>query len=39
MILDHGVIIEFGNLKDLKNKEGGVLNQLLRSADLIKEYC
>lgn len=39
LILDHGQIMEFGDLAELKNKEGGVLNQLLKSADLIKEYC
>lgn len=39
MILDHGRIIEFGDLEHLKQKEGGVLNSLLKSADLIKEYC
>lgn len=39
LILDHGKVIEFGDLQELKEKEGGVLNALLKSADLIKEYC
>lgn len=39
LILDHGRVKEYGDLEELKNKEGGILNQLLKSADLIKEYC
>lgn len=39
LILDHGQLLEFGDLQTLKNKEGGVFNGLLKSADLIKEYC
>ena len=39
LILDHGQVKEFGDLNVLKNQEGGILNQLLKSADLIKEYC
>jgi ABC-type multidrug transport system fused ATPase/permease subunit len=39
LILDHGHVMEFGDLSELKHKEGGVLNKLLKSADMIKEYC
>lgn len=38
LILDHGKIVEFGYLQELKVKQGSLLSKLLKNADLIKEY-
>jgi hypothetical protein len=38
LILSQGRVQEYGALKDLKQKEGSVLNSLLKSDEEIKEY-